>query len=206
MQKSKRTTGWILMSLMWVGCADGQGDDPVPDVVSAVVEDGEWLPGGETTNTLLLGSNAFLRPAENLSPEDEPLFYSGNSFFNDSWVQAPSSTANRDGLGPLFNARGCSGCHFKDGRAAPPDEGGKGPFVGLLFRLSGPDGLPEPTYGGQLQDQANPDVAPEFLPNLQWVIVDGTYDDGTAYSLSKPVYTFTDFSLGPMVDGALFSP
>ncbi len=35
--------------------------------VMAQVEPGEWLPGGEATNTLLLGSNAFLRPADPLT-------------------------------------------------------------------------------------------------------------------------------------------
>ena len=86
------------------------------------VENGEWLPGGDTTNTFLLGVNAFIMPAENMLEEHEPSFYTGNSFFNQSWVQTPSSTQNRDGLGPLFNARSCAACHFKDGRGQPPEE------------------------------------------------------------------------------------
>ena len=53
-----------------------------------VVEDGEWLPGGDATNTLLLGSNAFLRPAANLTPEHEALFYGGNSFLQSSLFHA----------------------------------------------------------------------------------------------------------------------
>ena len=67
----------------------------------AEVEDGEWLPGGQATNTLLLGSNAFIAPAPNLTAENKAQFFLGNSFFNDAWVEAPASTGARDGLGPV---------------------------------------------------------------------------------------------------------
>ena len=174
----------------------------------SALEDGEWLPGGETTSTLLLGSNAFLMPAQNLSPEHEQDFYSGNSFFNASWTEAPASAEARDGLGPLFNARSCSGCHFKDGKAAPP-EAGDGPFVGLLLRLSvpGADGpVPEPIYGGQLQDQANPDVPVELTPSVTWHDLEGWFDDGAAYSLTWPTFTVSDAQHGPVGDGLMMSP
>ncbi|MBK7759932.1 MAG: c-type cytochrome [Deltaproteobacteria bacterium] len=174
----------------------------------STLEDGEWLPGGETTSTLLLGSNAFLMPAQNLSPEHEQDFYSGNSFFNASWTEAPASAEARDGLGPLFNARSCSGCHFKDGKAAPP-EAGDGPFVGLLLRLSvpGADGpVPDPIYGGQLQDQANPDVPVELTPSVTWHDQEGRFDDGAAYSLTWPTFTVSDAQHGAVGDGLMMSP
>ena len=174
----------------------------------AALEDGEWLPGGDTTSALLLGSNAFLMPAQNLSPEHEQDFYSGNSFFNASWTEAPASAEARDGLGPLFNARSCSGCHFKDGKAAPP-EPGVGPFGGLLLRLSvpGEDGpVPDPIYGGQLQDQANPNLPVELTPEVMWHERDGAFDDGTAYSLTWPSFTVTDPQHGPPGDGLMMSP
>ena len=174
----------------------------------ADLEDGEWLPGGDTTNRLLLGANAFLMPAQNLNSENELDFYSGNGFFNQGWVQAPASTTARDGLGPLFNARSCSGCHFRDGKGVPP-ETGEAPFVGLLLRLSieGEDGPePHPVYGAQLQDQANPDVPIEALPSVEWVEISGEYDDGTPYTLLEPHYTISDFSHEPMGDDLMFSP
>lgn len=171
----------------------------------AELEDGEWLPGGDTTNTLLLGSNAFLRPAANLTAEHEALFYGGNSFFNDNWVEAPASTANRDGLGPLFNARSCSGCHFRDGRAAPPEDG-QGPFVGLLFRLSRPDGSPDPVYGGQFQDLALPGLQPEVRPSIVDTPISGTFDDGTPYTLVAPTYVFEAPSHGPLAADLQISP
>lgn len=126
----------------------------------AALEDGEWLPGGETTNTLMLGSNAFIMPAANLDAETERAFYSGNSFFNQAWVEAPASTKSRDGLGPLFNASSCSGCHFKDGRGKPPIDDDD-TALGLLVRLALPDGHEDPIYGGQLQDFSNRPILAE---------------------------------------------
>ena len=38
-------------------------------------------------------------------------FMLGKSFFTIPWVEAPSATTARDGLGPLFNANTCIGCH-----------------------------------------------------------------------------------------------
>lgn len=168
----------------------------------------EWLPGGDATNRLLFGGNAFSLPAPNLTAEHEQDFHSGNAFFNQSWVEAPASTMARDGLGPLFNARSCSGCHFRDGRAAPPDDG-VAPFVGLLIRLSipGEDGpVPDPVYGGQLQDQANPGVPVEAIPAITWEEMPGTFDDGTPYSLRKPSYTIASEAYGAMPADLMISP
>lgn len=178
-RQNMRSIPIALCSALLLACNDGL----------STVEPSEWLPGGDHTNTFLLGANAFLRPADALTPEHDAEFYGGNSFFNDNWVQAPSSTANRDGLGPLFNARGCSGCHFRDGRAAPP-EPGDDTFIGLLFRISQPSGEPDPVYGGQFQDVALPGIQAEVTPALS--IDEETVElrDGTA-SLAHPSYTFT---------------
>src|SRR5262245_64091932 len=117
----------------------------------------------------MFASNAFSRPASNLSAENEALFFTGNSFFNQAWVQAPASTEARDGLGPLFNARSCDACHLRDGRGRPPLEPGEA-FIGLLLRLSipgeGEHGAPlaDPIYGGQLQPFGLTDVPPGAVP------------------------------------------
>src|SRR6185295_15645176 len=80
------------------------------------------LAGGDGT-VFDSSRNAFSLPARNLREEHRASFFVGNSFFNQNWVAAPASVAARDGLGPLFNARSCSGCHFKDGRGRPPEPG-----------------------------------------------------------------------------------
>ena len=108
--------------------------------------------GGDLT-VYDFSTNAFSLPAPALNGIDELNFFVGNSFFNQNWVTAPSSTTARDGLGPLFNARNCSACHFKDGRGTPILPGMTG-TEGFLMRISisgtdlhgGPN--PDPSYGG----------------------------------------------------------
>ena len=187
-------------------CGDGK-----PRIVGEAPDPEERLPGGDTTNALLLGSNAFTRPAHNVSEEHELAFYTGNSFFNQSWVQAPSSTEARDGLGPLFNARSCAACHFKDGRGRPPLQEDEG-FLGLLLRLSVPDEddssvfVPEPSYGGQLQPLAINGVNPEGTPRVTYSERIGHYADGESYTLLVPSYEVVNPAYGGLHDDLRISP
>ena len=192
---------FIAFHVVLMGCGESHVD---PD---PLVEEGEWLPGGDTTNTRMLGANAFLMPAQNLTIETELAFYSGNAFFNQGWVVSPASTDARDGLGPLFNARSCSACHFRDGKGEPPEDG-DGPFVGLLLKLSvpGPDGpIPHPVYGDQLQDQASPEVPVEGIPHMEWIEHEGRYADGTPFTLVEPSITVEELAYGPLGDDIMMS-
>jgi CxxC motif-containing protein (DUF1111 family) len=169
---------------------------------------GEELAGGDTT--VFDATNfAFSYHARNLDDAGESAFFVGNSFFKDNWVAAPASTEGRDGLGPLFNARSCSGCHAFDGRAAPPQPGEAA--LGLLVRLSVPgvaaDGgpVPEPIYGGQVQPLAIADVPAEGAITIAWTEEPGEYGDGTAYSLRRPTLGF-EALLGPLAADAMTSP
>lgn len=155
----------------------------------------------------MLGSNAFIRPAANITDDNEGLFYSGNSLFNRPWVEAPASVESRDGLGPLFNARSCSACHLKDGRGKPPETPDE-PLLGYLLRLSVKTSggvQPHAVYGNQLQPFAVGDVAPEATPIIRYEDVDGTYDDGTPYTLRRPSIELSEFGYGP-ADDLLISP
>src|SRR5262249_4143927 len=84
------------------------------------LEPGEDRPGGDTTIDET-GRNAFSIAAPNLTEDQKTAFVIGNSFFKKNWVEAPSSTEARDGLGPHFIARSCGGCHTEDGRGSPPE-------------------------------------------------------------------------------------
>ena len=57
-----------------------------------------------------------LKPVSNLNNEQYDKFILGRSFFVIPWVEAPSATTARDGLGPLFNANTCISCHPSNGR------------------------------------------------------------------------------------------
>ena len=124
-------------------------------------------------------------------------------------MTAPASTEGRDGLGPLFNAQSCSSCHEFDGRGAPPMSADD-PERGLLLRFSvvGPDGsaAPDPVYGGQLQDRAINGVPVEGRIVIERTEVDGTYADGTPYTLLAPTYTVEDLGYGPLAEDIAVSP
>jgi CxxC motif-containing protein (DUF1111 family) len=153
---------------------------------------------------------AFALPIPGLDAADEDEFFVGNSIFNRGWVAAPASVEQFDGVGPLFNAVSCSGCHFKDGRGAPPEVEGEA-FSALLLRLSVPGAdehggpLPEPTYGGQVQGQAVRGVPAEARESVVYEEEAGTYGDGERYTLRRPRYAIAG-AFGPLAPEVLVSP
>ncbi|MBB2495579.1 di-heme oxidoreductase family protein [Aquipseudomonas ullengensis] len=180
-------------------------------------EPGEALSAGATT----VGQrdhNAFSLPSANLAPSRRLDFAVGNSFFRNPWVIAPTTTIARDGLGPLFNTNACQNCHIKDGRGHPPAANASS-AASMLVRLSIPaDGssahrellqrngvVPEPVYGGQLQDMSNPGVAPEGKVRVSYSSVPVTFADGTRVELRQPQLQISNLGYGPMHPDALFS-
>lgn len=173
-------------------------------------EDGEAYSGGATTyfNT---SRNAFGFSASNLKGLQALEFTTGNSFFNQSWVTAVASTIGRDGLGPLFNEKSCSGCHFKDGRGRTPQPGEQFGH-GMLMRLSIPGSTangapkPDPIYGGQLSNGAINGVPAEGEFSITYMEQVGTYGDGTTYSLRVPSYQFSNLGYGALAPDLMYSP
>ncbi|AKA22879.1 di-heme oxidoredictase family protein [Pseudomonas chlororaphis] len=178
-------------------------------------EPGEARAGGDAT-VRKNDQNAFSMPSANLSPSRRLDFSVGNSFFRNPWVIAPSTTTARDGLGPLFNTNGCQNCHIKDGRGHPPTPDSDN-AVSMLVRLSIPDApaytkvieqlgiVPEPVYGGQLQDMAVPGVAPEGKVRVDYEPLSVRFKDGSEVELRKPKLQITQLGYGPMHPDTRFS-
>ncbi|HAS6192175.1 TPA: c-type cytochrome [Vibrio vulnificus] len=175
------------------------------------------LKSGGDTSVKKEGPNAFSLPAANLPMSKRLDFSVGNSFFRNPWVSAPASTDARDGLGPLFNTNGCQNCHIKDGRGHPPEKGDSH-AVSMLVRLSIPaltaeqkkavitsGVIPEPTYGGQLQDFALQDQKPEGQISIRYSDVPVTFSDGTTVVLRKPTVEIRDLAYGEMHPQTLLS-
>ena len=166
--------------------------------------------GGDTT-AFTATRNAFGLPARNLNNEQRRTFAVGNSFFRQNWVTAPASTEARDGLGPTFNALSCSSCHLLDGRGKPPDGPDDGER-GLLLRLSIPGinehggPLPEPVYGGQLQDRSIVGVPLEGEFVILYQEIPGLFAHGEPYSLRSPTYQFRELKFGSLHPDTLVSP
>lgn len=153
---------------------------------------------------------AFSHRFPDMNSDHRTHFFSGESLFDQSWVAAPASTTSRDGLGPLFNARSCAACHFKDGRGNP-FQGNQEPDQALLVRLSRPASqageppISDPVYGSQLQPFALQDLAGEGRLEIQWQPISGQYADGETYTLQSPGYQLKDGAYGPFSDDLLVS-
>ncbi|MDO6759311.1 di-heme oxidoredictase family protein [Tamlana sp. 2_MG-2023] len=145
---------------------------------------------------------AFGRGIPGLSDLELSFFGIGNAMFDQSWVSSPATTTSRDGLGPIFNARACSGCHLRDGRGKPLLENGAD-SEGFLIRLShGNNQITGPislfNYGGQLQDDANLGINNEGQIQVDFKIITGEYPDGTTYELRAPKYSIVNENYGSL--------
>jgi CxxC motif-containing protein (DUF1111 family) len=162
-------------------------------------------------------ADAFSQFSANMPFAHEMDFKLGNALFRKLWVAAPASTKASDGLGPLYNARACQDCHLKDGRGHPP-EGPDDGRVSMFLRLSVPGGptpdaiegwlatLPDPTYGGQLQDLAAPGQAAEGRMEITYSDVPVTLADGSVVLLRAPGYSISNPEYGPFADDLMISP
>lgn len=186
-------------------------------------EAGEDKPGGGATSRGSTNTaNAFSLSSGNMEFKRELNFKIGNAIFRKNWVSAPSSTDASDGLGPLFNSRACQNCHLKDGRGHPPlsadvpDDSGS-----MLVRLSVPpstdaekailevhraNSLPEPTYGGQLQDRSIQGLNAEGKLKIDYTEEMVKLADGETASLRAPHYSLTDLGYGPISPDVMISP
>lgn len=148
-------------------------------------------------------SKKFLsKPTDNLSNEELETFILGKSFFRIPWVEAPSATTARDGLGPLFSANACISCHPNNGSGSVYTKDGN-ISRSLVTRFSLKDKLdnkngfvPDSTYGNQLSINGVKDVPYEGKPTLKYEIVPFTYPDGKRVELKKPIIGVSDLQYG----------
>jgi len=165
---------------------------------------------GAATVRAMETADAFSQPSANISFSREDRFKVGNGLFTRIWVAAPASTRASDGLGPLYNARGCQNCHLKDGRGHPPAPADES-AVSMFLRISvpGTDGtatMPDPVYGGQLQDFAAPGQVAEYRLGLRHEPITLLLAGGEVATLQRPIYSADALGYGPLAKGAMLSP
>lgn len=183
----------------------------------------EAKQGGAGTVQKLINADIFSHPAANLNFEGRQDFMVGNGLFRKDWVSSPSSTQASDGLGPLFNARSCQGCHVKDGRGSVPgfDPMERGDAVALLARLSiaasaqdarerlgetGVSALPDPVYGHQLQPFAVAGLPAEGQLHIDYTEREIALGGGQTAVLMDPVYSVKNLGYGPLHPQTRLSP
>lgn len=196
---------------------------PVHGVTPSALEPGEDKPGGAATSRASTDNrNAFSQFSGNMSFSQEFDFKIGNAIFRKTWVSSPSSTKSSDGLGPLYNARSCQGCHLKDGRGHPPSANWpEDTAVSMFLRLSIPpeteeqrqalassrvNVIGEPTYGGQLQNFGIQGHRGEGQMSIDHADVNVTLAGGEIVTLRKPTYTVKELGYGPMHPKVMLSP
>ncbi len=179
----------------------------------------EELAAGAATVRVRNNADAFSQPSGNLSFDQELDFKVGNGLFKKIWVSSPSSTLASDGLGPLFNARSCQRCHIKDGRGHTPN-GPEDKAISMFLRISIPgapeDGyaeiedyiatLPDPNYGGQMQDFALAGHPAEYRLDIAYKEIPVELSEGDTASLRHPTYQAADLGYGPLHPNAMLSP
>ena len=179
----------------------------------------ERRPGGAATVFKPLNRDVFSHPSANMPFDRQLDFRVGNGVFKKVWVSSPSSTTSSDGLGPLFNARACQRCHLKDGRGRPPAPGERAESMFLRLSVPRPDaegsaprdgypraGVPEPTYGEQLQNFSVRGVPAEGEMTIAYRERRVALADGETASLRVPAYGVTGLRYGPLHPRAMLSP
>ena len=174
----------------------------------------ERFAGGDAS-TSLSNDEAFGQAPASIQQDfsADASFKSGNQLFRNA----------HDGDGPLLNARTCQGCHTKDGRGAvPPNQ--QTPMDSMVVRLGlGVDAagetIPDPNYGQQLQtfglaSFTGGDVAAglsafgegmhaaigEGFAFIEYETVEGTFDDGEAFTLRRPIVKVRELSYGDFAE------
>ena len=200
----------------------GAANQKLPDV-PAPFEQGEEQPGGSATSQQSIDNrDAFSHFSHGIGLEGESRFKIGNAIFRRLWAAAPSSTQSADGLGPLYNARGCQNCHLKDGRGRPPAANWPAEnAVSMFLRISIPpetgeqkellrshraNVIPDPVYGDQLQNTAIHGLDAEGHMHIEYEEVPVELAAGQVVKLRKPTYSVTELAFGPLHPKAMLSP
>ena len=175
----------------------------------------EHQPAGAAT-VARLHTRSYIYPVANMDRFKQLGFWSGLSFFRDPWITSPSSTTDRDGLGPLFITRSCITCHHAGGRG-PMSKAGVHVPASLLLRLGSTlKGINkvDPNYGGQIQPRAisllhasiTRQPQGEAMLDLAYSPVNGQFADGETYQLRMPSYQLVKLSHGPLASDIGISP
>ncbi len=171
---------------------------------------------GGNASTSNHGECAFCKPAKKMNNDEQDLFMYGKSFYRIPWVEAPSATTARDGLGPLFNANTCMHCHPNNGAGIAVKKNGS-MTRSLLLRLSHKTSTdkaclekcgfePDSTYGAQLSLNGNHDVPFEGEAKVTYQEIKGKYPDGSSYTLRNPTYTIDKLNYGSLDKETIFAP
>jgi len=114
-------------------------------------------------------------------------------------ITAEEAAVHANMAGPFYNQLACEGCHAHNNRGVAPAAGA--PFDSIVVKIAGTGkdanggNLADPNYGKQLQNHAIGGTA-EGSASFTYATVDGTFGDGSAYTLTKPTAAFSGMTAG----------
>ena len=208
----------ILPAFLLLGCTDTNSQDTTivdKNIIKRTVQSDKKIKIRKYF-TEYKSKIAFMREPKGLSNDEIDIFILGKSFFRIPWVEAPSATTARDGLGPLFNANTCIHCHPGNGAGVAVNKDGT-MTRSLLLRLSHKNPKdkelvkkigfePDSTYGAQLSKNGNHDVVAEGEAVVNYEMIDGVYPDGSKYTLRKPSYSVINKGYGEFDEDTVLAP
>lgn len=122
--------------------------------------------------------------------------------FNSAWAPAGTPRAERrDGIGPLFNAASCDGCHNNGARGRAAGREGLVPNS-FVLQLGGPD----PHYGHVLNTSALTGQRREGAVAVRYETRAGRYADGRPWVLREPRYALVELGYGPLAARTVLKP
>jgi CxxC motif-containing protein (DUF1111 family) len=177
----------------------------------------------------VLPQEVYKQPVAGLSAKEMQKFLKGEKVFTNFWMAVNNPViplvwdlsqtgpaGGEWGLGPMFMATNCAGCHLNAGRGRALDANGLRVFQQLL-RLSVPGQdphggpKPDPNYGLDIQmfdmvTRTDPDArAGEAEVYVDWVNSQFTFPDGTEIELRKPSVRIENLNFGPLPDNLMTS-
>jgi CxxC motif-containing protein (DUF1111 family) len=175
----------------WEGRGPRKDSFPLPD---------EALLGGLTTLHRQYSDEPrelFKQMATNIAPVSVQAFVLGRRLHHSDFGTGEHSERGNPVyteivglLGEHYTGRSCVACHTNNGRAMPAAVGA--PMTKYLVRVgSDAKGTPHPKLGASLQSQALKGAPEGGVTISGWTEIEGTYGDGTAFTLRKPNYKFT---------------
>ncbi len=163
----------------------------------------EEYPGGSATHLKLINEDAFSFPSANMSFTRQLDFAIGNRLFTRNWASIESGAR---GIGPLFNARSCQACHFKDGRGHLPTSS-HDDAISLIIKLGNAEfAAGDPVYGEQFQDFSVAGIKSEGRVAVSYSISNVKLADGSIVELRKPEFSLTSLEYGKLAPQTYLKP
>ena len=158
-----------------------------------------WL-GGLTTLPYQYSNepeHRFKQMAGNITPENGQPFMFGRRIHHTDFLTGahseggnPIFTNHVGKLGPQFVAQSCVACHVNNGRSLMPPVGS--PLHQAVVKVgSSASGNLHPILGEQLHPRSTTGTPEAGVTLSGFTTIQGTYGDGTPYTLRKPQYQFS---------------